>query len=199
MTSKVAIANRALTKLGAARILSMDDDNTQGRAVSSLYDTVRDAELRAKNWRFAIKRASLPALSTTPAWGFSVQYQLPSDCLRIVQVGEYYLGPSMADYRTGPDIPFRIEGQQILTDIDAPLKVRYIFRETDPTHFDACFVEAFACRLAAELAEPLTQSNTKRKLAWDEREQALKDALRANAIESPPTPLPDDSWVISRL
>jgi hypothetical protein len=72
MTSQVDIANRALTKLGAARIISFGDDNKQARAVSSMFDIVRDAELRSHIWSFSVKRASLPALLSTPDWGFEL-------------------------------------------------------------------------------------------------------------------------------
>jgi hypothetical protein len=49
------------------------------------------------------------------------------------------------------------------------------------------------------MAEDLTQSSSKRELAWGEYKQALGAALLANAVELPPEPLPDDSWIMSRL
>jgi hypothetical protein len=61
------------------------------------------------------------------------------------------------------------------------------------------FAEVFACRLAVEVCERLTQSNTKRQIAWDEYQQAMRAAVRSDAIENPPEPLPDDSWILSRI
>lgn len=199
MASQVEIANRALTKIGEARILSLSDDVEAARVVSSLWDIVRDAELRSRNWNFSILRASLAALVATPAWGFDYQYQLPSDCLRVIQVDEYFPGPSMSDYRNASEAAYQIEGGKILTDLAAPLKIRYVSRVEDTGSWDAAFVEVFACRLAVEVCERLTQSSTKRDLAWKEYGEAVKGSVRADAIENPPEPLPDDSWMLSRL
>ena len=199
MASQVEIANRALTKLGAARIISFGDDNKQARAVQSMFAIVRDAELRAHIWSFSIKRASLAALTSTPDWGFEYEYELPSDCLRLIQVNDFYQGPSMDDYRNQSTAEYQLEGNKILTDYAAPLKIRYIKREEDTAQWDATFVEAFACRLAAEMAEDLTQSNQKKDAAWKEYQQALSLAIRSGAVEQQPQDMPDDSWMLSRI
>jgi hypothetical protein len=199
MASQVEIANRALTKLGAARIISFADDNKQSRSVNSMFNVVRDAELRAHLWSFTIKRDSLPALTTTPAWGYDYEYQLPPDCLRLLEVDDIYPGPNLDDYRNANTQEFTIEGLKILTNKDAPLKIRYVSRVADTTQWDATFVEAFACRLAMEMCEDLTQSNSKKESVKDDYNTAIMMAIRANAIELPPQDLPDDSWVMSRL
>jgi len=199
MASQVEIANRALTKLGAARIISFGDDNKQARAIQSMFTIVRDAELRAHIWSFSVKRASVAALTSTPNWGFSNQYELPADCLRLIQVNDSYQGPDMSNYRNASTAMYMLEGDLILTDYPAPLKIRYVSRQEDPAKWDATFVEAFACRLAAEMAEDLTQSNQKRDLAWQEYRQALSTAIRAGAVEQQPQDMPDDSWMLSRL
>jgi len=199
MASSIEIANRALTKLGAARIISFGDDNKQARAVQSMFDIVRDAELRAHIWSFAIKRASLAALTSTPDWGYTYEYQVPSDLLRILQVNDVYNGPSFEDYRNQSVAEYALEGNKILTDFAAPLRIRYVAQITDTSQWDSTFVEAFACRLAVEMAEDLTQSNTKRELAQKEYEQALMMAIKAGGLETPPQALPDNTWVLSRL
>jgi hypothetical protein len=199
MASQVDIANRALTKLGAARIISFSDDNKQARAVSSMFNIVRDAELRSHIWSFSVKRASLAALVSTPDWGFQKEFQIPSDCLRILMVNDVYGGPSMEDYRNQPVADYSLEGNKILTDFSAPLKIRYIARIADTTQWDAMFVEAMSCRLAMELAEDLTQSNSKRELAQAEYMAALRGAIRASAVEQPSQAMPDNEWLLSRL
>lgn len=199
MASQVEIANRALTKLGAARIISFGDDNKQARAVASMFDIVRDAELRAHLWSFSVKRTSLAALESTPNWGYDYEYQLPSDYLRLLQVNDVYPGPSLEDYRNSSVAEYVVEGRKILTNLSAPLKIRYCSRVEGTTQWDATFVEAFACRLASEMCEDLTQSNTKRELANAEYKQAIIAAIKADGIEQPPQDLPDDGWVLSRL
>lgn len=199
MSSQVEIANRALTKLGAARIISFGDDNKQSRSVQSMFPIVRDAELRAHIWSFAVKRVSLAALTSTPDWGYSFQYELPSDCLRLIQVNDSFQGPDMSNYRNASTAEYMLEGNKILTDYVAPLKIRYIARTVDITQWDATFIEAFACRLAAEMAEDLTQSNQKKDAAWQEYRQALSVAIRSGAVEQQPQDMPDDSWMLSRI
>lgn len=199
MASQVEIANRALTKLGAARIISFGDDNKQARAISSMWDIVRDSELRAHIWSFSVKRTALPALVSTPDWGYEYEYQVPGDYLRLLQVNDVYNGPSMDDYRNGATADYVLEGRKILTDFGAPLKIRYIARMEDTTMWDTNFVEAFACKLAFELAEDLTQSNQKKGTAFDEYKMSLMTAVRAASIEQPAQDLPDNSWLLSRL
>lgn len=200
MASSVDVANSALTKLGEARIMSLEDNVKAAREINAIFTLRRDRLLRAYNWNFAMKRSSLPALTDTPDWGYSLAYQLPSDCLRMVQVDDIWVVPGLTDYMSAPDSePFRIEGQTIVTDITAPLKVRYIRRVTNSGEFDAAFVEAFAYDLAYEACEAITQSNTKKAVMRDGKIQEIKEAIRANAIELPPQGIPDDSWILSRL
>lgn len=199
MASDVEIANRALTKVGDQRITSFLDNSAAARAINSMYSIVRDAEIRGHVWSFSLKRASLAAEVSTPEWGFDYQYQLPSDFLRLANIRDAWVASALNDYKSIEDLPFSIEGQKILTDLPAPLLIRYQYRVTDPAQFDACFVESLACRLAVELCEPLTQSSTKRQQAQDEYKESIKVALMANAIERPPVPMPDDSWIIGRL
>ena len=199
MASQVEIANRALTKIGEARITSLADNVEAARTISSMWDVVRDAELRAHNWNFSITRASLAALVTVPAFRYAYEFQLPSLCLKIIQVGEYYPGPSMSDFRNAPEAPYQIEGRKILTDYPAPLYIRYVASITDTGTWDALFTEAFACRLAMESCERITQSNTKKQSAQADYKLAITEAVKADAIENPPEPLPDNTWLLSRI
>lgn len=199
MASAIQIANRALTKLGAARIISLGDDNKQSRAVLSCFDDLRDDELRSHRWSFAMKRTSLAADSVAPAFGFTYAYTLPPDFLRLDMVNDEFPAVVMDNYIGVETNDYTIEGNKILANIAAPLKLRYIARIEDPNQMDVNFREALSCRIAAELAEDLTQSNQKRELAWNEYKQAVSRAVRTNAIEKPPVMPPDDQWVMSRL
>ena len=199
MASVIQIANRALTKLGSARIISLDDDNKQARAVKSCYEDLRDDELRSHRWSFAMKRTSLPADSEAPAFGFTYAYTLPADFLRLDMVNDEFPAVVMDNYSGAETNDYAIEGNKILANIAPPLKLRYIARIEDPNQYDVLFREALSCRIAAELCEDLTQSNQKRELAWQEYKQAVSKAIRTNAIEKPPVMPPDDQFIISRL
>lgn len=199
MASVIQIANRALTKLGAARIISLGDDNKQSRAVLSCFDDLRDDELRSHRWSFAMKRTSLAADAEAPAFGFTYAYTLPADFLRIDLVNDEFPAVVMDNYIGMETNEYTIEGNKILANIAAPLKLRYIARIEDPNQMDVNFREALSCRIAAELAEDLTQSNQKRELAWNEYKQAVSRAIRTNAIEKPPMMQGDNQWIMSRL
>lgn len=145
--SQTRIANRALTLMGSSkRILSLGDPSPEAKTMLALFDGARDATLAAHPWNFALARAALPSLSTPPAYGYAFAYQLPADCLR-------WLPPGRGDrdwYRAEQ------EGGRLLSDVSAPLRVRYIARVEDVALWSAGFADALAYRLAAEAAEPLT-------------------------------------------
>lgn len=193
MASQVGIANRALTKLGSARITSLDEDSKAAAALNSMYDDVLDACLREHVWSFAKTRTQLAALADAPLFGFGYQYRLPADFIRLIQIGQFLVYP-----KTDTRGLFSIESGNILTDLPAPLYIRYTKRVTDPNAMDALFREAFACRLAIESCETITQSTTKRQAAWGEHDRAIAQAVRVNAIERPSQPVADDTWLESR-
>lgn len=185
MASNVEIANRALGELGAAKITDLEEDSPEARKVNRVFVLVRDALLRRHKWNFAMKRTSLPADSATPAFGFANQFTLPPDCLRVVEVNGF------------PD--FKKEGHAIVTDVAPPLQLRYVARIEDPNLFDVLFAEAFAARLAMELAEDVTQSGGKvdRLTVW--ARDAIREAKRLDAIEDPPEDIPEEgNWLASR-
>lgn len=199
MATDVEIVNRALSKIGAKHITTLSDNTKEAREASAMFGIVRDALLREYSWRFAVKRASVTVDATAPAFGYTKRYAIPADCLRLIQVGEFYPGPDLTDYVGSAVEPYAVEGGFILTDDASPIKIRYIFRVEDESKFDALFIEALACRLAMELAEPITGNNGKRQLAQNEYMDLIRRAVRANAIENPPTVLADGKWLIARL
>lgn len=207
MTSQIVICNRALSKLGEQRITSLSDDVKAARAVSAAFDSVRDDELRANGWAFAMKRDQLAAEVVPPAFGFSYRYQLPTDCVRPWRIGEWWwAGPDLSDYRNAEAAPYSIEAGFILTSegqaasgTAAALNLIYLYRVTDTNQWDANFVEAFACRLAMEVCDELTQSDTKADKVEGQYDKAIARAHRVNAIQMPPQYIADDSWVTARM
>ena len=185
MSSEVEISNRALQRLGATRIASMEDTSKNGRACDVCYEPLRDAALRAHPWSFAVKRVSLAADTIPPAFGFDLAYSFPTDALRI-------LLPK--DHTTD----WTVEGRKILTDWAAPLEIRYVAQVIDPNTMDPLFREALSCWMALEMCEELTQSNTKKAGIKDDLKDILAEARRTNAIERIPVESPDDSWDYQR-
>ncbi len=151
MATEVSICANALRRLGDDPITSLTDDTERARLCNAFYAPARDLVLRAHPWNFAITRATLAQLSDTPAFEYSYQYALPTSplCLRVLQM-------EFQDYI------YKIEhlegqGRVLLTD-ESPARILYIAQITDPTLFDALFVDTLTARLAADLAYPVTNS-----------------------------------------
>ena len=143
---------------------------------------MRDRVLRMHPWNFAVKRTNLAAHETAPDWGFTAKFPLPSDFLRLLEV---------RDLSTGE---FQLENGFIHANATV-LYIRYIASITDPNVYDALFIDTVATRLAAELAEPLTQSTTKKKALLEEYDVFIDDAKRADAQENPPVVYEEDEWI----
>jgi hypothetical protein len=197
--SNVAIANLALTKLGDLRILNLTDNTKPAREVNAVFDMTRDYLQRRFSWRFCIKRANLAADTTVPLWDWAYQYQIPTDCMRILQVGQWYPSPDLSDLISTGGQEYVLEGKYILSNQAGPLKLRYLSRVTDPVQFDAAFDMAFSAYLAYILAEPLTASAEQKQMAYNDYRNSIKDAVIANAIENPPESLADQTWILARL
>ena len=185
--SNVAIANRALQKLGATRIESLTQNAPNARSMNSAFTIVRDAELRRYDWSFAIKRASIAADGDGPTWGDWNRYSLPNDFLRLVR-----------DDESGQFVDWKIEGLYILSADASPLEIRYIARIEDPNYFDSSFVSMFAGRLALETCQEITQSTSKKESIKADYDADLREAKRVGAIEKAAQEFPEDEWIAAR-
>lgn len=191
--SQVSVVNLALTKLGQDRAINIADDVESVRVMRSLWDLAVDCVLADHPWRFAIKRTTLPALADEPEGSdWARQFQLPEECLRLVQVQEDW-----AFYTS--DMPgFTLEGSVILTNEEAPLFVRYVQRISNVGLWPPMFARAVAMRLAADASEKLTGNNTKGEKAEMEYQATVARAKKINAIELPPLREPTTSWLAAR-
>jgi hypothetical protein len=186
---KISICNRALQLLGAKRITDVTDSSVSARAVATCYDVLRRAELRKHWWRFAIKRATLPAISPIPDWGKANGFTLPTDCLKL-----FHTYPERL--RTYSD--FEVEGGVIYTNESAPLYIRYVADIEDTNLMDDTFREVLSAAMAVGMCEELTQSNTKKQMVLNDYSMALREARKANAFESIAAVSPDDDFVTVR-
>jgi len=202
MASPVDIGNLCLSILGKALITSFADNSNAARVINLEYDLIRRGLLEGPGiWRFSVKRASLPALTTTPVSGpFTTMYAMPSDCLRTLQVGDMYAGLDLSDYRQGPtDADYSIEGRNILCDYGSPLSLSYVADITDSTQFNPNFVIAFAAELAYTCCERLVGSDAKQEAARKRKEEAISAALASSALVNPPGYPGDDTWMLARM
>ena len=186
--SNVAIANRALQKLGAERIESLTENSPNARSMNAAFEITRRAEIRRYDWSFAIARASIAADAADTTWGSWNRYSLPNDFLRLIR-----------DDETGQAPDWRIEGLYIVTADASPLEIRYLADITDPTYFDTLFIEAFASKLAVECCQEITGSTSRKQDAKDDYSFAINEENRIGSIEKPAAESPEDSWLNARL
>lgn len=189
MASDVEIANRALQTLGAKTITALSDDSRNARSVNACFIPLRQKELRIHTWNFAVERVVLAASATAPTFERATAYPLPSDFLRL-------LAPDPEGNYNNRD--WQIEGRSIITDDTGALNLRYIKDVTDPNLMDPLFREALAMSIAYNLAEPITQSNTKKKDAYALYNDVIAEAKKVNAIERIALEAPEDTWVTVR-
>jgi hypothetical protein len=137
----------ALARLGAARITALTDNTAEAKLCNLLFDETADLVMVEGSWATTIKRASLNATTNTPAYGFTTEFQLPTDpfCLKVLQINDITPG----------DEEYRIEGDKLLANIST-MKVKYIGRLTDTQAYGPFLTQAIITRLTAELAYPIT-------------------------------------------
>lgn len=199
-SSVVDIANIALNLLGAEPINALTDDVVTARTINLHYAPSRDKELIAHDWRFAIKRASLPALSAAPIGNdYTLQFELPADFLGVSLIGDSFPGQDRSDYRQRSTAEYSIEGGILLTNYSAPLNIRYNALIEDASLFDPAFVLALAAQLSASCCKKITGDDQLVAAARAYYKEAIRDAVQSNALLSPPDFRADDSWVMARI
>lgn len=172
--SMIQILNNALYTLGGDAVLDETENSVGARVGRQFYPIVRDDLLRKHNWKFAIKRQELGTLAADPVWKWAKAFELPPDCLRVIEV-------QGQDSET-----WDIEGTAVVTNAST-CSIRYIASIEDETKFDSNFVETFSLALALKLSIPLTSNfQIVEKVAKAFRDQ-LENARTMNAFEAGPT------------
>ncbi|MNO20207.1 hypothetical protein D3C76_99560 [compost metagenome] len=189
MATGVSICSNALLMLGAQTINDFQDQLNLDRAklCANLYPFQRDSILRAHTWNCCIKRIVLAPLAQPPAFRYSAAFQLPADCLRVLEVGT-----------GGQQIDYLVESRTILADAMA-LELRYVFQNEVEATWDSHLVDLMTAAMAAVLAYPITQSTSERDSREAKLAQLLRQAKAADGQEDPPQTLGDEHLLASRF
>lgn len=185
MASTVDICNKALIKIGEDTIIDLTENSKAARLCNQIYADLRDTMLREHPWNFAIKRAQLARLTTDPIFEFDAQFQLPSDCLKVL--------------RTDDDLsPYRVEGKALLVNSNA-VKIEYISRVEDTTMFDSLFVEALSDRIGAHLVYNLADNTQLVQIMEQKALSRIRQARSMDGQEGIPRSVEADQWLNTRL
>jgi hypothetical protein len=190
--SVISICSNALLRVGADPINAFTDGNganeiARGRLCENLWPSIRDSLLRSHPWNCAVKREKLAPLSAVPAFNYTKQFQLPADWLRTLDIN---------DVPTN-DYDFRMEGGKILVNTDV-LNLRYIFRNEEPSSWDALLIECAELQMAAAIAYPLTKSMSLKQELRAEAARLLKQARAVDGQEESQQTFGDSPLLNSR-
>lgn len=184
--TETSICNSALIKVGAQRIVSLNDNNEQARLVKEQYEKHRDELLYSHPWNFATDRVELAAVVAEPVYEFGQKFQLPADVLRVY----------------GSDLPqddrWKVEGRFLLANT-AVIKIKYIKKVTDTSKYSPAFAEALATKIAADISYSLTQNASLKTQLMQEYLIKLREARSFDGQESQGDRVYADSWLNARF
>jgi len=184
-TSIVSIVNNALARIGVDAILTLTEDSEAARLANLTFEQMRDDVLADHVWNFSIKRVELAQDVDGPVFGYTYQYTLPVDCMKVLNMEEVTM-------------VYEIEGRKLVTD-EGTARIKYISRVIDPNEYSPKFVEALSARCASEWAVPLVESNSLAQNMTELYIRKLSDARSVDSQESGANEVIADTWLDSRL
>jgi len=145
MASEVQICNMALTRIGAAPIVSLSDGTTSANLCNTLIDDLSYRAMIQGSWTTCIFRQELAQTAFAPEYEYTYEYQLPTSpkCLKVLDVDG------------DPYIEYKVEGDKLLTD-ETEVFLRYIGVPTSTEDYGPLLTEAIETLLASYLAYPIT-------------------------------------------
>ena len=196
--TKIEICNHALLKIGADTIASLDINQNDSEAVVQsaklcgiLFDQALEETLRTYKWNSALKRSQLSRLTEAPAFKFKYKYQLPSDCIRVMNV---YDKADAYDDRT----QWVVEGRTILCDYEN-VYLCYVSKPDDVSQLDAFLTRAIIQNLAIKLAVPMQLDQVMQNNLIQEYEQVVLPAARSvDTLENKYWEMEESDFILSR-
>lgn len=182
MATKVENVNAALMMIGGlGDLTSLSQNRREAQVANRIYDTIKLALLTEYIWRFAIVRKKLNKLSTQGLYGLKYGYQIPPDCLRVLQM------EPVADYD--------IENKTLITDVNGDVYIKYV-RDMPEGEWPAWFTQTFILRLATMFATAIAEDNTKFQILDDQYNKQRQLAMAIDGSQRPPLSL--DSGLLLR-
>jgi hypothetical protein len=195
------IANKALIKIGAKTITSLNDI-TQPNAViiNSIYSQNLQELIEEHPWSFCVNTftlAQIPLLTPFVDFGdgVNVAYAVPSDFMSLYLVNV----PSIIKFEMLKSPYVATNTYAMLTNISTGLMIKYVFLNTDPTTYSEKFVEALACKLAYEACFKISEAAQYAAGMAAAYAKALSSAQAADSKGSSPDEPIQDEWINARL
>lgn len=180
---KIEIINRALTKLGANTIISLDENSIECEVANRTYDESLSSLLSELDWNFAIKEAVLTPAKKVSKWRKGNYFNLPADVINITEVSSQGV--------------WKQEGEYIFAE-DSEFAIVYVSKCSNETLFPTYFVDALVYKLCADMCYTITNSSEKAAQFLDlYKGEFLPIARTKNARRKSSPILNDGYWVSS--
>lgn len=186
VSSELEVINLALSELGEPRMLAMNDTGRIGGIVRASFNIYRDTVMRCFSWNCNTDRTALSEILPAPLFGYAHRYLKPAHFLRVLEING------------DKNVAWTVEGDSILTDLGSPIELRYLFRQTDVTKWDAGFVTALAARCRLMWCAPLQKDNAEYERAKENHREAFREAVSVDSIEKGDEVIDASSWIDSR-
>ena len=161
MATNISIINSALRELNVERINAITDNCKQAEVMRDIFDMTRREMLEETPFNFATKRAALPLLPDSPAFGYTNAFKLPADFIF-----------AQKEYN---DELFEIEGGDLLSDA-GEIKLLYTYDNQDYSTYAPSFIKAFMLELAVRACFALGQDKAHKSMLVSLAELALTKA-----------------------
>jgi len=181
----VDICNIALIRLGAEKIVTLDDDTKRAGLCKVLYSVVKDEMIQSHPWRFARKRKrSVGAAVSSNVFGWAYKHTLPADFRRMFMAEDQ-------------DENWTIESGILYTDTQ---NLNYVYVLTvDEIALPSYFVLALASRLAQEMAYSMIQSTELQAAIEAEHSRKLSNARFVDSSGTGSFEYKANDWSTARL
>jgi hypothetical protein len=155
------------------RITDTSEASTNAQYCREFLGEAVEDVLGHYDWHCCRRRARLAPDAEKPAFGFSRQFPLPADCIRIISVGTEGLRDA---------VPYAVENRFIFSDADT-LEIVYLELPADPNGLPAPLRKAVYTTLTQLLTIPLTSSEELAARVSVEQQLALKRAREWDAAQ----------------
>ena len=153
MASRTSIANIAMSIIGNEPISDLNESSDEARLAKKYFDQAFASALAEYPWGWALVRKVLAADAEPPEFGFKHRYMLPADCIRPFWVGH-------DDIELTEDQAWVREGDFILTDVEAPLQVKFTCRSKSLARMDPWIEDVCGASLALRMMQTNRGSDT---------------------------------------
>lgn len=181
MASDVSMCSNALLLIGDEAISSFSDTGHGATVADALYPDVYRQVLSEHPWSFAFKEQDLSRLAQAPdsSTGYSYQFQLPADCIRV--------------WATFPHGDYVIVGDKLYSN-QPDLFCRYVY-EVAESQLPPFVIKAIEYKLASEFAVPVTEDTVKANFYEQKYVFQLAKAKNIDAQSRPATPIIDSPFL----